>query len=35
MADLARRLGLTTAAVSIAVRRGEKAAKEGKYLLET
>ncbi len=34
MADLARKLGLTSAAVSIAVRRGEKAAKEGKHSLD-
>jgi putative transposase len=34
MAELSRRLGLTIAAVSYAVRRGDKVAKEGKYLLE-
>ncbi len=34
MADLADRLGLTLAAVSYAVKRGEEVAKEGGYLLE-
>ncbi len=34
MADLARRLGVTLAAVSCAVRRGEKGAKEGGYHME-
>jgi REP element-mobilizing transposase RayT len=34
MAGLSRRLGLTIAAVSFAVRRGEKIAKDGKYSLE-
>jgi len=34
MAELSMRLGLTIAAVSYAVRRGEKVAKEGKYSLE-
>lgn len=34
MTDLAKRLGLTLAAVSYAVKRGERVAKEGGYLLE-
>jgi putative transposase len=34
MADLSRKLGLTIAAVSYAVRRGERVAKEDEYLLE-
>ncbi|MDQ1335860.1 MAG: REP-associated tyrosine transposase [Thermodesulfobacteriota bacterium] len=35
MADLARRLNLTLAAVSFAVKRGEKAAKEGCWRQES
>lgn len=34
MSDLARRLKLTLAAVSFAVKRGEKAAKEGCWRLD-
>ncbi len=34
MSEISRRLGLTIAAVSIAVRRGEKTAKEGNYILD-
>jgi len=34
MADLARRFGITLAAVSYAVKRGENVAKEGGYLLD-
>ena len=35
MVDLAREFGITPAAVSSAVQRGEKMAKEGNYLLQT
>ena len=35
MADLTRRLEITLAAVSYAVKRGEEVAKEGDYLLES
>jgi len=35
MADLSKRFGLTLAAVSYAVRRGEEVAKEGGYLLDS
>jgi len=35
MADLARRLNLTLAAVSFVVKRGEKAAKEGCWRQES
>jgi len=34
MAGLAERFGMTLAAVSYAVKRGEKIAKEGGYLLD-
>ncbi|MBN1904589.1 MAG: hypothetical protein JW927_05780 [Deltaproteobacteria bacterium] len=34
MAELSRRLDITMAAVSYAVSRGEKVAKEGKYTME-
>ena len=34
MAELAKGLGLTIAAVSYAVKRGEKVAKEGNYILD-
>jgi hypothetical protein len=34
MAELAKRLELTIAAMSCAVRRWEKTAKEGNYILE-
>ena len=35
MVDMARKLGLTPAAISCAVQRGEKMAKGKKYQLET
>ncbi|MCD6298942.1 MAG: hypothetical protein J7M30_17500 [Deltaproteobacteria bacterium] len=34
MADLAKRFGITIAAVSYAVKRGEETAKKGGYLLD-
>jgi len=34
MADLAKTFGMTLAALSYAVKRGEETAKEGRYMLD-